>query len=136
MISTFRRRSSSIAPALPRMFRVHIIQGEILALHISEFAQALVECGIHRCRPRLDCHNTDARHRLRLRACGERPRRRRTAKCGYELPSTDIDCHGPSRLGLCPLKCMEEYHTSIPSSVPYFTVVRPRKRLLLFCGAK
>ena len=28
---------------------------------------------------------------------------------------------------------MEEYHTSIPSSVP-FTLVRPRKRLLLFCG--
>ena len=35
----------------------------------------------------------DYRHRRLLRTCGERPRRSRTAKRGYELPSSDADGH-------------------------------------------
>jgi hypothetical protein len=54
--------------SLAAMFRVKIIRHEILAFNISEFVQALVECRVDWCRPRLDCHNADVPARRPLRS--------------------------------------------------------------------
>ena len=79
-----------------------IFDCDILALYITSFAQALFECG--HTRPQLcrcpEAEITDHRHCGLLCARNERPCDRRSAKCGYELPSADADNHLPRPNGI------------------------------------
>ena len=59
-----------------------------------------------------------------------------SAERGYELPSSDADCHLPVPNGIKLLQCGEGYHDPIGRSVTDLTVVRRRKGSLFFCGAK
>jgi hypothetical protein len=43
-----------------------------------------------------------------LRVCGERPRKRRTAERGNELPSADAHCHFPRPNGIMPRGDMDK----------------------------
>src|SRR6202008_99383 len=62
------------------LFRVQILRAEILAFNIAEFPEALVECRIDRCRPRLDGHDANMQTFWQLCSGGKRSRSRCNAQ--------------------------------------------------------
>jgi hypothetical protein len=75
--------------------RIQQIDDEILALNISKFSQALVECGVDWRRPSLDRRDTDTRHCWLLSTRNERP------SCG---------CAAQKRDELAPSHCIPSAH--------------------------
>src|SRR5262249_32957823 len=97
--------------------RPTVFYRDVLALEISDFLKALTErCyqgrGIsRRCAPQ----KSDHRHCGLLRARRERPRCRRAAEGSQQFPSSDGDCHTPSR-ARCVKETIPRHERAVPNS--------------------
>src|SRR5882672_5025903 len=90
--------------------RPAVFDRQILSLHVAGFAQSLAERGHKRCRRRAGrpgVEDADHRHRLLLRAAGQRPQGRRAAQHEDQLASS---------------------HTITSSAAPTLTLPRMRGR--------
>ena len=84
-----------VGQSIVLVLRPAILDRHVPALDVAGLAQALAECGHKVCSVsrRRAAEEPDHRHRWLLRTRRARPRERCTAERGYELPSSDVDCH-------------------------------------------
>jgi len=77
--------------------RIAILDRDVLSRDEAYFLKTFAECGnkiLERNKLRA-AQKPNHRHRRLLRSRRERPSNGRAAKRGYELPSSDADCHLP-----------------------------------------